>query len=200
MAGKGKIVRGALDALTDVFKAGDDAPVDESKRAFIRKSPAAAVGGAGALGGLGTAAALGAKALFSQGKFDDIIAKIKSLTDEDWNFFSADEAFNTVKEKLGLSDPETVKLFDDSGYFSHGQGDYGGESSLTDYIYVHGAEKPESKKYLLEEIDDRIDNLTNEETVDSFNQLLPSALRLEIMKKFPDLDKNELDDLAKKLF
>ena len=187
MAGKGKIVRGALEGLTDVFTKGDDAPV-------------AAVGGAGALAGTGTAAALGAKALFSQGKFDDIIAKIKSLTDEDWNFFSADEAFNTVKEKFGLSDSETVKLFDDSEYFSHGPGDYGGESSLTDYIYTHGAEKPESKEYLLGEIDDTIYNLTNEETVDSFNQLLPSAFRSEIMKKFPNLDPEDIDDLASRLF
>jgi hypothetical protein len=44
MAGKAKIVRGALEALTDVLKSEDVAPVDESKRAFVK--------GAGAIGAL----------------------------------------------------------------------------------------------------------------------------------------------------
>ena len=157
----------------------DDAPVDESRRQFIKKAPVATVGGTGALAGIGTSAALGAKALFSQGKFDDVLEKIKLSLDEDWNFFSADEAFNTIKEKLNLSDSETIKLFDDSGYFG---------------------KSPESKNDLLEKIDDTIENLTNEETIDSFNQLIAPAFKNEIIKKFPDVDKDELNDLAESLF
>lgn len=50
MAGKGKIVRGALEGLTDIFTKGDDAPVDPSRRAFVKG--VGAVGAAGALGGI----------------------------------------------------------------------------------------------------------------------------------------------------
>jgi hypothetical protein len=82
MAGKAKIVRGALEALTDVFKKGSDEPADPSRRALLKAAPAAAVGGAGALAGIGGAAMLGAKALFGQGRFDKIISEIKPAIDE----------------------------------------------------------------------------------------------------------------------
>ena len=52
MAGpKSRIVRGALDTLTDVFSPAD-APIDESKRTFMKGAVAAPVVGAGALVGL----------------------------------------------------------------------------------------------------------------------------------------------------
>lgn len=52
MAGKGKIVRGALGALTDVFKKGDEVPVDESRRSFVKGAAAAPVVAGGALVGI----------------------------------------------------------------------------------------------------------------------------------------------------
>lgn len=83
MAGKSKIVEGALGALSDIFKKGEDKPVDEGRRKFLKSAPATAVGGAGALAGVGGGAAIiGAKALFGQGKFDDIIVKIKAAMEE----------------------------------------------------------------------------------------------------------------------
>tara|TARA_R100000664_G_C2677240_1_gene86772 strand:- start:63 stop:611 length:549 start_codon:yes stop_codon:yes gene_type:complete len=50
VAGKGKIVRGALEGLTDIFTKGDDAPVDESRRTFMKG--AGTVGALGALAGI----------------------------------------------------------------------------------------------------------------------------------------------------
>tara|TARA_R100001163_G_C5039296_1_gene177786 strand:- start:316 stop:1116 length:801 start_codon:yes stop_codon:yes gene_type:complete len=52
MAGKGKIVRGALGALTDVFKKSDDAPVDESRRTFVKGAAVAPIVAGGALAGI----------------------------------------------------------------------------------------------------------------------------------------------------
>mgnify|MGYP003116017972 FL=1 len=51
MAGKANVVRGALGALTDIFTS-KDAPVDESKRSFMRGAAVAPLAGAGALVGL----------------------------------------------------------------------------------------------------------------------------------------------------
>jgi len=171
--GKGKYIRGALKGLTDIFKAGDDAPVDESKRSFIRKSPAVAVGGAGALTGLGTAtgigAAVGAKALFAKGGFDDIVTKIRISVndlaeDGDWDTFMKT---NNLKEK-DLAD-------------------------ILEPMYGMRDEK-------LPEI---IDMLENADDVD-FSQIvqdikLPLFTR-ELRIKFPELDPNEVDDLASRLF
>lgn len=59
MAGKGKFgkfvedqARGALEGLTDVFGKRADAPVDESKRDFLKMGAAAPIVGAGALAGI----------------------------------------------------------------------------------------------------------------------------------------------------
>ena len=48
---KGKIAKGALEALTDIFKFSD-APVDESKRSLLKGAAVAPVAGVGALAGI----------------------------------------------------------------------------------------------------------------------------------------------------
>jgi|TARA_R110002020_G_scaffold48763_2_gene138962 hypothetical protein len=52
MAGKSKIVRGALEAFTDIFKKGDDVPVDKSRRSFVKGAAVAPVIAGGALVGI----------------------------------------------------------------------------------------------------------------------------------------------------
>ena len=201
MAGKGKIVRGALEGLTDVFTKGDDAPVDESRRQFITKTPVAAVGGAGALAGIGTAAALGAKALFSQGKFDDIVAKIKSAFDEDWQDISlntTDSQTEILQKKLGIDDNDFAKISEETSMLEQ-----------LDAIDLDPSEMTSSE--LANQIKNMTDEFMSEYSWDYMKgrgidpsvlirELKVPAFKLEVEKQFPGLDKNELNDLAKKLF
>jgi len=104
MAGKEKLIRGALGALTDIFKKGSDEPADPSRRAFLKGAPGAAVGGAGALAGIGgTAAIVGAKALFGQGRFDKIISEVKPAIDE---FYESGGDWKILEDALDLTPQE----------------------------------------------------------------------------------------------
>jgi hypothetical protein len=199
MAGKGKIVRGALEALTDAFK---DKPVDKSRREFIKKAPVATAGGAGALAGLGTAAVIGAKALFSQGKFDDIIAKIKSSFDEDWHdisFHTNESPSGILQKSLGISDDEFVKISDDTQFIDQF------EDVLSEMEGEVSVDKISSG------IRDMVDNFMGEYSWDFhkgrgenpsvlIDEFKKPVFKLEVRKKFPDIDSAELDDLTEKLF
>jgi len=117
MAGpKSKIVRGALEALTDVT----DEAIDVGRREFLKKTP---VGAAGVATGLGTGVALGAKALFTKGKFDDIINNIKSSIDDlaedyDWDAFmetnkmKESDLADILEPMYGMRDEKLPEIID----------------------------------------------------------------------------------------
>tara|TARA_R100001015_G_C4634376_1_gene200772 strand:- start:6247 stop:6861 length:615 start_codon:yes stop_codon:yes gene_type:complete len=204
MAGKGKFgkfiegkARGALENLSDVFTS-KDAPVDESRRQFIKQAPVATAGGAGALAGLGTATALGAKALFSQGKFDDILAKIKDSFDPDAydDIYSAGE---TLQKKLGIDDSEFAKISEET-------------TAMDDALYyqdlnIDNMNSSEVAELVRNSIDDIFESLIwdhkkgrGENPMVLVDEFKIPAFKLEVEKNFPNLDQDEVDDLAKRLF
>jgi len=207
MAGKGKFgkflegkARGALENLSDVFTS-KDAPVDESRRQFIKKAPVATAGGAGALAGLGTATALGAKALFSQGKFDNILAKIKDSFDPDAydDIYSAGE---TLQKKLGIDDSEFAKIsdettaMDDAFYYIEDQD-----------LNIDNMNSSEIAELVRNSLDNIFESLNwdyrkgrGENPMVLVDEFKIPAFKLEVEKNFPGLDQNEIDDLAKRLF
>jgi hypothetical protein len=196
MAGKSKIVKGALGALTDIFRKGDDVPVDESRRAFVKgaaASPAVALGGG--------AAVLGAKALFSAGKFDDIVAKIKSAFDPDAyeDIYSAGE---TLQKKLGINDSEFAKIsdgttaMDDANYFIEDQS-----------LDINNMNPSDIADMVRNSLDGAFDSLNYDyrkgrgmNPIILIDEFKIPAFKNEVMKKFPNLDPTEVSDLAGKLF
>ena len=207
MAGKGKIgefiegkARGALENLSDVFTS-KDAPVDESRRQFIKQAPVATAGGAGALAGIGTAAAMGAKALFSQGKFDNILEKVKSAFDEDWQNISlntTDSPTEILQKKLEIDDNDFAKMSEETGMFEQldmfdldpsemSSGEVAQsikdltDSFMRDFSWDHMKGRGDNPSVLIDEFK------------------IP-AFKLEVEKNFPGLDQDEIDDLAKRLF
>jgi len=138
VAGKGKIVRGALEGLTDVFTKGDDAPVDESRRTFMKG--AGTVGALGALGGIKAGAKL----------IDNIPAPVKkeAVTQVE-NLFSTkswDSLFDNLAEQYE-NDFGSELLYDELENFL-----FSGNSgrALKDFI---------SGKIDIDDLDDVNDNL-----------------------------------------
>jgi hypothetical protein len=197
MAGpKGTIARGALEALTDI---GDEA-VDLGRRAFLQKAPKAVVGGAGAAAGLG-AAAIGAKALFTKGKFDDIISKVKSAFDENWqdiSFRTTDSPSETLQKKLGIDDNEFAKISEDTSFmeqFEEIELDPDQMSSSEITTEVKGLVDEAMGSFSWDFYKGRGDNPSV--LIDQFK--IP-AFKNEVSKQFPELDPNEVDELASRLF
>ena len=188
---KAKLIRDAAGALGDI--------VDEGRRAFLKKAPVVAAGGA--LGGLGAAAVVGAKALFGQGKLDDIIAKIKSSFDEDWQNISlntAESLSEILQKNLNYNDDEFFKISDETGFIEQF------DMIDLDPDKMSSAEISKAVKGLVDDAmsDYSYDFAKGRGTdpkilIDEFK--IP-AFKNEVIKKFPDIDLSELDDLSGKLF
>lgn len=201
MAGKSKIVEGALGALSDIFKKGEDKPVDEGRRKFLKSAPATAVGGAGALAGVGGGAAIiGARALLGQGKFDDIVAKIKDAFDEDWYDMSlntTDSPTETLQRKLGIDDNEFSKISNETLFMDHLEWQEelnnwtpteiatGIRQITDDWMGSHAYDHYKGR---------------GDSPVELINQFKIPAFKNEVSKNFPELDSKELNDVAEMLF
>ena len=178
-----------------------DEPVDLGRREFLQKAPKAVVGGAGAAAGLGTAAALGAKALFTKGEFDDIISKVKSAFDENWqdiSFRTTDSPSETLQKKLGIDDNEFAKISDDTSFIEHL------EEIELDPAQMSSSEIATEVKGLVDEAmgsfswdfsKGRGDNPSV--LIDEFK--IP-AFKNEVSKQFPELDPQDIAELAEKIF
>jgi hypothetical protein len=194
---KGTIARGALEALTDI---GDEA-VDLGRRAFLQKAPKAVVGGAGAAAGLGGAAAIGAKALFTKGKFDDIISKVKSAFDENWqdiSFRTTDSPSETLQRKLGIDDNEFAKISEDTSFmeqFEEIELDPDQMSSFEITTEVKGLVDEAMGDFSWDFSKGRGDNPSV--LIDQFK--IP-AFKNEVSKQFPELDPKDIAELAEKIF
>ena len=203
MAAGSKIVKGVYGALKDITSSKPDAPVDESRREFIKKAPVATVGGAGALTGLGTAAALGAKALFGQGKFDDILEKVKSAFDEDQQDISLHgsdrgDPVEILQKNLEIDDDDLAKISEETSIFEQFDWldldtDEMTPSEIADAMREMTDDAMGSFAY--DFMKGRGDNPSS--LIDEFK--IP-AFKLEVQKQFPDIEADELNDLARKLF
>ena len=195
MAGpKSKIVRGALEALTDVT----DEAIDVGRREFLKKTP---VGAAGVTTGLGTGVVLGAKALFAKGGLDKIIEKIKSAFDENWqdiSLYTTDSPTGILQKKLGIDDNEFAKISEDTIFYDQFD------------IYDLNPEEmtsSEISKGIKSMTDDHMGSYAwdfskgrgdNPSTL--INEFKIPAFKNEVSKQFPGLDPSEIDELANRLF
>ena len=201
MAGKEKLIRGALGALTDIFKKGSDEPADPSRREFLKSAPGAAVGGAGALAGIGgTAAIVGAKALLGQGKLDNIISRIKSAFDEDWQDISlntTDSPTEILQKKLGIDDNEFARISDETSFMDHFeyQEEIGQMSSPEIATGIRGIADDFMSSFAYDYYKGRGSNPS-----ELINEFRIPAFKNEVSKQFPDLDPTELNDVAEMLF
>ena len=196
MAALTKIVKGALSGLSD-------APVDKSKRKFMKKAvtgsaaagSAAVLGGAGILGteaikagkkSLPEAIKAGKKSLgelFSSGKLDNIMSKIKKAFDEDW----ADSTLDDLQKNLNYSDDQLMKVSED-----------------VDYLYDMAA--PEDPFETASEIKDFADDIMGEmgyggdDPAFLIGEFKKPVFKNEVLEQFPDVNIDELNSLTDKLF
>jgi hypothetical protein len=196
MAALTKIVKGALSGLSD-------APVDKSKRKFMKKAvtgsaaagSAAALGGAGILGtevikagkkSLPESIKAGKKSLgelFSSGKLDNIMSKIKEAFDEDW----ADSTLGDLQKNLNYSDNQLMKVSED-----------------VDFLYDINA--PEDPFETASEIKDFADDIMGEMVYGGddpaflIGEFKKPVFKNEVLEQFPDVNIDELNSLTDKLF
>jgi|TARA_R110000824_G_scaffold3794_3_gene18129 hypothetical protein len=185
MAALTKIVKGALSKLSD-------APVDKSKRKFIKKAVAvpAAAGSAAVLGGagiLGTEAIKAGKKslgeLFASGKLDNIVSKVKKAFDEDW----ADSTLDDLQKNLNYNDNQLMKVSED-----------------VDFLYDMAA--PEDPFKTASEIKDFTDDIMGEMVYGGDNpafligEFKKPVFKSEVLEQFPDVNIDELNSLTDKLF
>jgi hypothetical protein len=196
VAGKSKIVKGALGALTDVFTKGEKVPFDKSRRTFLKGAAVAApVVGAGAI--------VGAKATLSSKDLNNIIRKITSAFDEDWQKLS--EGYGGQVEKLqknlGYGDEDLYKIFkskDSSKFYDDWQYWHQSDPPI-DFNETNPAQFVKTFRHGINEMMGDVHALReNPSTV--IDGLKTSIFKNEVLKKAPDFDSSELDDLANSLF
>lgn len=196
MAALTKIVKGALSGLSD-------APVDKSKRKFMKKAvtgsaaagSAAVLGGAGILGteaikagkkSLPEAIKTGKKSLgelFASGKLDNIMSKIKEAFNEDWRGGTLDD----LQNNLNYSDDQLMKVSED-----------------VDFLYDMAA--PEDPFETASEIKNFTDDIMGDMVYGGENpafligEFKKPVFKNEVLEQFPDVNIDELNSLTDKLF
>tara|TARA_R110000787_G_scaffold283817_1_gene396928 strand:+ start:587 stop:1372 length:786 start_codon:yes stop_codon:yes gene_type:complete len=185
----------------DYLGALPDAPVDQSKRNFMKGAvPAAA--GLGALGALGgPVAKKSLNDLFSSGALDDTLLKIKSAFDEDWVDIADSGNVNSLEvlqKNLGYNDDQLAKISD--------------ETSLIEQLEMVDLDTSKmTSAEIAQKMREMTDNFMGDFAWDFMkgrgespavliDEFKKPAFKNEILEQFPDVDVNEINSLADKLF